>query len=142
MPLDTISTSVRTELAQLNREIELATVDPDGCPGMRPSEPADLATLECSVSQLTRDSGASPEANASLGSLATQKQSALFRNAVEATEHLEQRRPFGHGTKGFRAWWHPQSGYWLMRCSKEAAEHFWLRAMCGIAPDELQDADR
>jgi hypothetical protein len=50
--------------------------------------------------------------------------------------------PFAHGQTGFRIWWHPQTGQWLMRCTREAAEHFCLRAGCRVAPDELQNADK
>jgi hypothetical protein len=50
--------------------------------------------------------------------------------------------PYSHRSQAFRTWWHPQSGYWLMRCSTEAAPYFCAKCGCRIAPDALQDADR
>jgi hypothetical protein len=50
--------------------------------------------------------------------------------------------PFGHGPAGYRTWWDPRLGLWLMRAAREAADEFCRRAGCRVAPDALQNADR
>ena len=94
-------------VAELNKAIEQLTAVraaydarisawyADGCPGSRPTEPADLAGLENAVRELTRDGSASrpaleaarnvlDERNVHFSQLAAQKQSAIYRASVEA----------------------------------------------------------